>query len=181
MRIAGLSLEDFAINICDYLIKNKIDVVLSGGACVSIYTQNKYMSFDLDFVLISNEKQREIQGLLIDIGFFNDGMFFRHKDSEYFLHFVSPPLSIGDEPVKKIGQINRGGRKLCLLSPTDCVKDRLSAYYYWDDRQALEQAILVAKDHRINLSEIRRWSIKERQLEKHKRFVALLGKKNKGS
>jgi len=28
----------------------KIDVVLSGGSCVSIYSQEKYVSMDLDFV-----------------------------------------------------------------------------------------------------------------------------------
>lgn len=174
MEIAGLSLEDFAVNICDYLLKAGIDVVLSGGACVSIYTHNKYMSLDLDFVLISHENQGKIRRLLTEIGFFNDGMFFKHEDTEYFLHFVSPPLSIGDEPVKRVGEIIKGGRKLRLLSPTDCVRDRLAAYYYWDDRQSLGQAVLVARDHKVNISEIKRWSAKEQNLEKFKRFLALL-------
>ena len=55
---------------------------------------------------------------------------------------------------------------LSLLFPTDCVKDRLAAYYHWDDLQALEQAKLVARNHKINLEEIRRWSEVENQLEK---------------
>jgi|GEM_PF-4859020 len=49
---------------------------------------------------------------------------------------------------------------LRLLSPTDCVKDRLAAYYRWNDRQSLQQAILVARMCDINLDEIERWSIK---------------------
>ncbi|GAH95840.1 unnamed protein product, partial [marine sediment metagenome] len=42
MRLKGLSLKDFAIVISDYLIKNGIEVILTGGACVTIYTDNKY-------------------------------------------------------------------------------------------------------------------------------------------
>ena len=30
------------------------------------------------------------------------------------------------------------------MTPTDSVKDRLAAYYHWNDQQALEQAIMVA-------------------------------------
>ena len=51
---------------------------------------------------------------------------------------------------------------LQLLSPTDCVKDRLTAYYHWDDLQALEQAKMVAKNHKIDFEEIRRWSAVEK-------------------
>ncbi len=55
---------------------------------------------------------------------------------------------------------------LFLLSPTDCVKDRLAAYYFWSDRQALEQAKLVSESQPVDLDEIRRWSEVEDQLDK---------------
>jgi hypothetical protein len=48
-----------------------------------------------------------------------------------------------------------------LLSPTDCVKDRLAAYYHWNDRQCLEQALLVAAMRTVYLKEIERWSAVE--------------------
>lgn len=57
---------------------------------------------------------------------------------------------------------------LFLLSPTDCVKDRLAAYYFWSDRQALEQAKLVSESQPVDLDEIRRWSEVEDQLDKFK-------------
>lgn len=173
MRIDGLSLRDFAIYICDYLIKNKIEIVLSGGACVSIYTQNRYMSYDLDFVLISHEEPKETRRLLAALGFYEEEMFFKHKETKYFLHFVSPPLSIGDEPVVKVHEIRKGSRTLRLLSPTDCVKDRLSAYYHWNDRQSLDQAVMVARKHRINIAEVRRWSLREQNYEKFRTFYSL--------
>ena len=54
---------------------------------------------------------------------------------------------------------------LRLISPTDCVKDRLVWYYHDGDRQCLSQAILVAKDHQIDIDEIREWSGGEGKLE----------------
>jgi len=54
---------------------------------------------------------------------------------------------------------------LRLLSPTDCVKDRLANYYYHGDRQSLEQALLVAKTTPVDLGEIERWSAAEGMAE----------------
>ena len=51
--------------------------------------------------------------------------------------------------------------RLRLLSPTECVKDRLAAYYHWEDRQCLEQAAMVAAENQIDLDEIERWSASE--------------------
>ncbi len=174
MRIKGLSLEDFAILISDYLIKNGIDVVLSGGACVTIYTENKFMSYDLDFVLISSDNQKAVKQLLGDIGFYEEDRYFKHNDTEFFIDFVSPPLSLGQEPVKEISEIKKGGRVLKLLSPSDCVKDRLAAFYHWNDRQALEQAVLVCKEVEVDLKEVERWSTNEGMSDKYEKFIERL-------
>lgn len=174
MRIKGLSIEDFAIVISDYLTKNGIEAILSGGACVTIYTKNKYMSYDLDFVLISSDKQKKARQLLTEIGFYEEDRYFKHSDTEFFIDFVSPPLSVGQEPVKEISEIKKGGRILKLLSPTDCVKDRLLAFYHWNDRQSLEQAVLVCKDKEVDLKEVERWSANEGMSDKYKKFIELL-------
>ncbi len=52
----------------------------------------------------------------------------------------------------------------------DSVKDRLAAFYHWNDRQGLEQAINICSEQKIDLTEIERWSLKEEQLEKFKKF-----------
>jgi len=56
--------------VSDYLCKNGVETVLSGDACVSIYTDNKYISYDLDFVLISSDVQNKAKELLEEIGFY---------------------------------------------------------------------------------------------------------------
>lgn len=171
MRIKGLSLKDLAIVISDYLNRNGIEVVLSGGACVVIYTDNKYMSYDLDFVLISSDKQKETRQLLTKVGFYEEDRYFKHNDTEYFIDFTSPPLSVGDEPVSEISELKKGKYKLKLLSPTDCVKDRLASFYHWNDRQGLDQAILVCIDNKVDLKEVERWSINEGMNTKHEIFL----------
>jgi len=174
MRIKALSLEDLAITISDYLSKNGIETVLSGGACVSIYTNNRFTSYDLDFVLISTDEQGKLKKLLTEIGFYPENRYFNHDDSEYSLDFVPPPPSVGNEPVKEIVEIEKDNRKLRLLSPTDCVKDRLAAFYHWNDRQCLEQAVLVCLDNDIDLDEVERWSHKEGMDDKYKKFIQYL-------
>ena len=57
---------------------------------------------------------------------------------------------------------------LRVISATDCVKDRLCAYYFWNDQQGLSQAILVTRNQIVDLNEVRRWSKgegKEREFE----------------
>ena len=51
--------------------------------------------------------------------------------------------------------------QLRILSATDCIKDRLAAFFHWDDMQCLEQAVRVAGGNKIDLDEIHRWAVKE--------------------
>jgi hypothetical protein len=170
MNFKDITLRDLAVFISDYLTKNGIDTVLTGGACVSIYTNNKYISSDLDFVLLSYEKRENLKKIMEKVGFYLEDRHFKHKDTDFFIEFLSPPASVGDEPIKNISVLREGDLTLRLLSPTDCVKDRLAAFYHWNDRQSLEQAILVCKDNAVDLKKVESWSRKERMTEKFQKF-----------
>ena len=177
MKIKNISLKDLAIYLSDYLSKHGIETVLSGGACVSIYTKNKHLSYDLDFVLLSYVSRKKIVSVVESIGFQEEGRHFRHKDTPFIVEFLAPPPSVGEEPVGKITEIKKGNMVLKLLSPTDCVKDRLAAFYHWNDRQSLEQAVLVCLDNDIDMREIERWSFKEGMQDKHETFTNALKKR----
>ena len=151
------------------LEENGIDALLVGGACVSIYTKNKYMSYDLDFV--SYAPVNEITPVIEELGFKREGSrHFIHKDCPLFIEFVSPPPAIGDEPVKEVERIRTRQGTISLFTPTDCVKDRLAAFYHWNDPQSLEQALMVAKAQKVNMKEVKRWSVKEGYEEKYEVF-----------
>jgi hypothetical protein len=55
---------------------------------------------------------------------------------------------------------------LRLLTPTDCIKDRLSHYFHWGDKQGLEQALMVAETFPVDVDELARWSQKEGMQDK---------------
>jgi len=58
-----------AVFLCDHLAQEGIDTVLSGGTCVSIYTENRYLSYDFDFVLLDHSKRKKIRSVLERIGY----------------------------------------------------------------------------------------------------------------
>ena len=173
-NIKNMSLEELAFYISDHLRKNGIEAVLTGGACVSIYSDNAYLSYDLDFVVQTCKNKANIRDVLAKIGFFEKNQSFYHKDTDYFIEFVPGPLAVGSEPVKNISELKEKHLTLKLLSPTECVKDRLAAFYHWNDIQSLEQALLVAKKQKIDLKEISRWSKNEMFESKFLEFRKLL-------
>jgi hypothetical protein len=48
--VKDMSIGELAAFISSHLKRNGIDAILSGGSCVSIYSENKYVSLDLDFI-----------------------------------------------------------------------------------------------------------------------------------
>jgi hypothetical protein len=148
-----------------YLRDQGIDVVLSGGAVVAIYTSDKYVSQDLDFVNRHFANRDAIRKAMEEIGFHYRGRQFEHPESEFFVEFPPGPLSFGKELVTKIVEIKTETGILQTISPTDCVKDRLAWYYHTGDRQCLSQAVMVSKDQDVDIEEIRSWSEGEGKLE----------------
>lgn len=55
-----LGIREAAAAMCSHLQESGIEASLVGGACVSIYSDNAYESFDLDFV--SHEPYKKNRG-----------------------------------------------------------------------------------------------------------------------
>lgn len=163
-----ISIAELAALINQKFIEHDIEAILVGGACVTIYSNNNYLSYDLDFVTF--ESRGKIKKALSELGFALKGKYYSRSDCPFFIEFVSPPVAVGEELVKKFKNLNTPFGQIELLSPTDCVKDRLASFFHWNDRQALEQAIMVSQDQKVNLKEIERWAKEEKQLDKFKEF-----------
>lgn len=143
-----------------HLSLHGIDSVLVGGAVVSIYSNGIYKSGDLDFVYTSYDSEiwKKIQDVMYELGFKKVTRHFIHPEcSHLFVEYAAPPVSIGDDfrivPAAK----EVSGKTIKILSPTDCIKDRLASYIYFNARECLEQAILVAKAQAFHLKEVQRW------------------------
>jgi hypothetical protein len=172
--IRDMSPEELAAFVCQSLGDAGIKVTLTGGACVAVWTAGQYVSKDLDFVEQGTVPRRALRAVLARLGFSEDRRYFVHPDTEFVIEFPSGPLAVGNEPVRSISERVTATGVLRLLSPSDCVKDRLAAYFHWNDRQALRQAVLVARMQRIDLGEVRRWSKSEGAAAKFDAFLAAL-------
>ena len=172
--IKEMNIGELAAYVSSHLSRSNITVTLTGGACVSIHTDGNFVSYDLDFIEQMGAGRRKLKKLLAEIGFSEHNRYFRHPDTEYFLEFPTGPLAVGNEPPASVIQLTFETGQLSILSPTDCIKDRLAAYFHWNDRQCLKQAIDVAKNNKIDLKEIKRWAKNEDQEEKLKDFIQKL-------
>lgn len=119
--------------------------------------------------------RQKVKAVLAELGFVEEIRCFVHPDTEYFVEFPTGPLTVGDGRVEKIVIRNTNAGRLRLVTLTDCVKDRLAAYFQWNNRQAFEQAVLVAKAQMADMTDRRRWPKAERALEKLDAFVKALG------
>jgi len=161
ISLSDLTIGELAAYIAEHLRSKGIETVLVGGACISIYSANEYSSFDLDFIITGSSTRQKVRAALTEINFTEENRYFINPQTPFFVEFPSGPLSIGDEPPSEISTLRFSTGNLRLLSPTDCVKDRLAAFYHWKDQQSLEQAILIARDHNIDIEEVGRWSANE--------------------
>lgn len=159
---ASTPIEQLAAMVSVELAAAGITAVLSGGAAVQIYTSGLYVSRDLDFV--SAAGHREIEAVLKRLGFVRqEGRHFVHPSCPYTLEFPPWPVAIGREVIREWGTRAVGPLTIEILTPTQCVMDRLAAFYHWRDRQALDQAVAVAASQDVDLDVVRRWSDAEEQ------------------
>jgi hypothetical protein len=156
--ISKMTQAELAAYVQSHLWGKGITVVLSGGASVSIYTANKYVSADIDLIEVYSVDRNKLKAAMEEIGFHEKARYFVHPDTKHVIEFPAGPLSVGEESITKVREIKFTTGILRVILPTDCVKDRLAGYYFWNDQQSLAQAILVAKHNRINLADIKRWS-----------------------
>lgn len=143
-----------------------IEVVLVGGSVAAIYSAEKYVTYDLD--LVSWAPLPRVAAALAPLGYRMSGRLARHPETDFVLDFVSSPVLVGHKyvPDSALRTRKTADGAYRLLSPLDCVLDRLSAFYYYEDRQGLEQAISIARRLRVPIAEVRRWSREEGQRQR---------------
>jgi len=157
-QIKNMSQVELAAYIEDILQQARITVVLSGGSAVSFYSSDKYVSKDLDLININFARRSKIKSVMERIGFDEQGRYFVNAETQFLVEFPDGPLSVGEEPVKEVSEFKLATGTLRIVSATDCVKDRLCAFYFWKDQQGLGQAILVVQSQNVDLKEVERWS-----------------------
>jgi len=170
-----ISLEDLAAYLSTELRKLGVKTYLVGGACATIYSKNRYQSYDLDFV--TYEEMTKVHKAMKAMGFQSKGRHYVHEGCPWLVEFISPPVAVGDEPIEEFAKKRSKFGTIIMLRLEDSVKDRLAVYYHWNDRQSLYQALDICREKRVDLQELEAWSQKEGHLKKFKEFRSLLSQK----
>lgn len=159
--IGRLGRAETAALIVETLAASGIDVVLVGGSCVCVWTNERFGSLDLDFVDISYARRQQIANALAKIGFVPAGStrYFNHPESEWSIEFPSAPLAVGHEHIgaERIATLQTSAGTIRLLNPTDTVKDRLLWWYLERDKQCWEQALHIARAQQVDWANLEAW------------------------
>jgi len=146
-----------------------IIATLSGGGAVSIYTENVYQSYDLDFVTAA--MIAELTPALEPLGFRHAPgtrfAQFEHPLVEWYLEFPTSPLTFGhlEAGHGDCAVIELPVGQLRVITPTQSIMDRLAAAFAWSDPQSREQAILVAANNEVDWDALQTWVADEGQPE----------------
>lgn len=169
--ISRMSQAELAAYVQTYLASKGIHVVLSGGAAVAFYVGVQYVSKDIDLIAEWPPKVAYLNQTMREIGFQKRNRYFTHPDTEQLIEVLPGPLTAGEEHITTVDEVILKTGTLRVLSATDCTKERLAAFIHWNDTQSLEQAVLIAKKHKVNLRNIKRWAQQENALEQFRVFL----------
>jgi hypothetical protein len=173
---AQSTLAQVAACVARALSRARIRAVLTGGACASLHSKGEYQSSDLDFILQSAVTRQALDYVMKSIGFRRTGNHYEHSRTHFFVEFPAGPLGIGaDIDIRPVTH-RIGGVSVRLLSPTDSCRDRLAAFYHWNDRQSLNTAIQIASHSNVDLEVVRAWSKREDASGKFSEFLRALGR-----
>jgi hypothetical protein len=174
------TVEEVAVIVSNALENAGIMATLSGGSAVTIYSNNQYLSRDLDFV--TSAMVDDLKPVLERLGFEHAGVprlsQFSHPRVEWYVEFPPSPLSFGHLHVnpEDCAVIELPVGKLRIITPTQSVMDRLAAAYAWKDEQSRDQAIMVAANQDIDWEALRDWFANEGESDdKWRRFMDAVG------
>ncbi|RLT92816.1 MAG: hypothetical protein D9N14_20195 [Ketobacter sp.] len=143
------SIVELATLVAEHLHSHGIEVVLVGGLAVEIYTENLYLTKDIDMVNINYQAPAKIHAAMLELGFHKKGRVYVNESTDISVEFPSPPLSVGDELIKSTTKLTIANRSIPILKVEDVVKDRIAAYIHWSDKQSLIQAAAIILKHKL--------------------------------
>jgi hypothetical protein len=134
---------ELAAIVATHLREHDIDVVLVGGLAVEFYSENVYLTKDIDMVDTSYARPSKLHKAMAEIGFEKMGRIFANPSTDITVEFPSPPISVGDELVTETTTMATPAGDLPILVARDVIKDRIAAYIHWRDKPSLVQALAV--------------------------------------
>lgn len=145
---------ELAGKIAHTLSQHNIQVVLVGGLAVEVYTDNLYLTKDIDMVNTNYSKPSDLQRAMGKLGFFKQGRVFINPTTKISVEFPPSPLAVGDELITETTTVQTSAGDIPIMKVEDVVKDRLAAYLHWSDHQSLVQAVALMLNHQLTPNQL---------------------------
>lgn len=155
------AITELAGIIAEHLQLHGIEVVLVGGLAVEIYTENLYLTKDIDMVNTNYQAPKLIHAAMAELGFHKQGRVYVNNTTKITVEFPSAPLSVGDELIKSTTYTRVANKNIPILKVEDVVKDRLAAFIHWQDRQSLIQATAILIKHHLKPVTFKKFCMRE--------------------
>jgi len=155
------SIVELAAIVAKQLKQHGINVVVVGGLAVEIYSENLYLTKDIDMVDISYQEPAKLNQAMAEIGFAKQGRIYVNETTDISVEFPPAPLSVGDELINETTVIETRAGEIPILLAKDVIKDRLAGYFHWQDKPSLVQALAVMIRHPLFPDELKFFCEKE--------------------
>ncbi|MCB1211239.1 MAG: hypothetical protein KDK97_18080 [Verrucomicrobiales bacterium] len=146
------------------LQKRGIATVLVGGAAAAVHSKGAYRSGDIDLLIdaFPAPSEKALRDAMLEIGFEAKGRHFRHPKCDHlFVEFIRNSLHIGKDYQIEPQTWAVDSMLVRGISATDSVKDRLTSYVYFEARECLDQAALIAAVNEIDWASVEKWAVRE--------------------
>ena len=128
-ELEGLVISQVAAIISSYMDEQGYEPVLTGRSCAAIYAGSSIHPKTLDFV-VRDFTIDEVAETMAGVGFLGSGhRTFSNKYCPYEVLLSTHPVVVGDDVVSDVKVMRTAKGPLKLLTPTDCVRQRLSMFY----------------------------------------------------
>lgn len=169
-------LRAIAFKVCTALHRAGTTAVLTGGSAATVYAPEVHQSRDVDFITYVVRDAADLRQAIVDLGYLPTGRIFAHPAVAITLDFPDQDIRIGSDVVDRYATLVDGDYVLHILTPTDCVRDRLASFFWFHDRSALRAACGVtrAKATQVDLATISDWATQEGVTEEFQEFLEKL-------
>ena len=167
MNYSNTPIVELAAILAKHLQHHGVEVVLVGGLAVEIYTENLYLTKDIDMVNTNYQKPSYLHKVMSELGFHKQGRVYINETTDITVEFPPGPLAVGNNLITNTTVAKTKQGEIPILHVRDVVIDRLAAFIHWQDRQSLVQAVGVMLKHNLKPKDFKEFLINEGNLSNY--------------
>lgn len=167
MNYSNTPIVELAAILAKHLQNHGVEVVLVGGLAVEIYTENLYLTKDIDMVNTNYQKPSYLHKVMSELGFHKQGRVYINETTDITVEFPPGPLAVGNNLITNTTVAKTKQGEIPILHVRDVVIDRLAAFIHWQDRQSLIQAVGVMLKHNLKPKDFKEFLIVEGNLSNY--------------